>query len=294
MKQLGLFLLFAMVVPLSARGQFSSAESTPDWGSRARGDTLVALSRIAGPTLHGWIVREDEDAYTVLTPNGSEMRVVRGWVISVKPARGRIVGRRFWRNDPNYARLLYAPSGRPLRQWEGNLAVHFAIFPSVAFGITDNVSVLAGGSLLADYLFIVPSVGFSFSEGLAASVGAFYIRNPAESGGIAYGAVAFGPPHASITVGAGYPYAGKGRHFTDTKIVGFGLKIRVAKKVALVSENWFLVHNRLGMQFLSGAVRVFPEFLEGLSIDLGLLVIRDQTGKDLWLPWATATYSFGQ
>jgi hypothetical protein len=54
--------------------------------------------------------------------------------------------------DPNYSRLLFAPTGRPLRAGDGYFSDYELLFPGVAYGLTDNVT-LAGG------VAIVPGLG---------------------------------------------------------------------------------------------------------------------------------------
>lgn len=47
-------------------------------------------------------------------------------------------------SDPSYSRLMLAPTGRPLAEGDGYLSDHYVLFPAVAYGITDNVSLLGG------------------------------------------------------------------------------------------------------------------------------------------------------
>ena len=47
-------------------------------------------------------------------------------------------------DDPNYSRLMFAPTGRPLRRATATVSDHELVFPGFAVGLTDNLS-LAGG-----------------------------------------------------------------------------------------------------------------------------------------------------
>ena len=47
-------------------------------------------------------------------------------------------------SDPSYSRLMLAPTGRLLAEGDGYLSDHYVLFPAVAYGITDNVSLLGG------------------------------------------------------------------------------------------------------------------------------------------------------
>ncbi len=293
MKPLILLLLVAVSAPVAA-------QSTPDWGGRARGDTLVTITGVAGLKVHGWIVARDEHTLVVRAVGGQERRLRREAVASIEPARGRVESGVFRRDDMSYSRLLYAPSGRPLRGGEGCVALHAITFPSIAYGITDNFSVLGGMTYIPDLdnaqmLYVMPSIGVRLEEGFEASFGALYVRFKGESGGIAYASAALGHPEMSLTAGVGYPYAGEGDRLSDVTIVGIGATVRVTKRTALVSENWFFLDGTDGTQIYSGGLRTFPSFLPGLSYDLGFIAIIDRSaGLALPLPWASATYSFGQ
>jgi hypothetical protein len=43
-------------------------------------------------------------------------------------------------DDPNYSRLLFAPTGRPLKKGDGYFSDYEVLFPGLAVGLTDHVS----------------------------------------------------------------------------------------------------------------------------------------------------------
>ena len=67
--------------------------------------------------------------------------------------------------DPNYSRLLFAPTGRPLAKGDGYFSDYELVFPGVAYGLTDNLSLAGGVSVipglgLGEQLFYVsPKLG---------------------------------------------------------------------------------------------------------------------------------------
>ncbi len=48
----------------------------------------------------------------------------------------------------NHTRLLFSPTGRPLGKGQGYFSDHYVVFPSVAYGLTDNLSIGAGMSVV--------------------------------------------------------------------------------------------------------------------------------------------------
>jgi hypothetical protein len=50
--------------------------------------------------------------------------------------------------DPNYSRLLFSPTGRPLRKGDGYFSDYELVFPGVAVGVTDHLSIAGGVSIV--------------------------------------------------------------------------------------------------------------------------------------------------
>src|SRR5512143_3614518 len=118
----------------------------------ARGET-VAVALKDGSRLVGAIVGEDEATLTLRTRSGIELRLARSDVDSVGPVSpaAPVVSKATPKSelsDPNDTRLMFAPSGRPLRKGDGYFSDHYVVFPGFAYGLTDNVSVSGGFSIV--------------------------------------------------------------------------------------------------------------------------------------------------
>src|SRR5262245_9767297 len=80
--------------------------------------------------------------------------------------------------DPNYSRLLFAPTGRPLKKGDGYFSDYELVFPGVAVGVTDNFSIAGGVSIIPglrldrQVLYVSPRLGWNIGEKAAVSVGA--------------------------------------------------------------------------------------------------------------------------
>jgi hypothetical protein len=143
-------------------------------------DSLVSVELRDGTILRGTIVEQDETIMVFLTIGGAEVRMLRASIVSIRPIRGRVVDGVFQRFDPNYSRLLFAPTGRPLRKGDAYFSDFYVFFPGVAYGISDHLSIMGGMSIIPgisltqQLFYIAPRLGWRPSDNVAVSVGALY------------------------------------------------------------------------------------------------------------------------
>jgi hypothetical protein len=205
--------------------------------------------------------------------------------------------------DPNYSRLLFGPTGRPLKKGDGYFSDYELVFPGVAFGLTDNVSLAGGLSIIPglgfdeQVFYVSPRVGWNLGEKASVSVGGLYAAVPADDDlddlVIGFVVGTFGDRHRSLSVGVGvaYPYLSDGA--SPAPIVMVGGTVTVSRSVALVSENWLIMadHFDLAEQPFGLGVRFFGD---RLSADVGLVIVPANLGDaEGLLPWASITYHFG-
>jgi hypothetical protein len=198
--------------------------------------------------------------------------------------------------DPNRTRLLFAPTARPLDRGEGYVSNTELVFPGVAFGLTDNLSVGGGFSIvpglgLGEQLFYVsPKLGFAPSPNVALAVGGLFAKPGAEAGSLSmgYGVGTFGPVDRSLSAGVGYvtvPDEG------EAWLGMLGGNVTLTKHVALVAESWIdLGDPDLASQPVGVAVRLFGS---RLSADLGVVFSGEILDEGLPAPWLSVTYGFG-
>ncbi len=173
------------------------------------------------------------------------------------------VAQTFPPGDPNYSRLLFAPTGRPLEKGDGYFSDYELLFPGGAYGITDNVSIAGGVSVipglgLDEQLFYVsPKIGLRTSADRAAvSVGGLFARagggeyDQAESLGVGYAVGTFGGRDRSLSVGLGAAKA-SGELTARYPSLMLGGTTTVSRHVALVGETWLW----LGEDFDSASSR---------------------------------------
>lgn len=265
-------------------------------------DSLVSISLKDGTTLKGEIVKKDEATITVVTLGGLEVKVPKSLVISIKPIRGRVAEGVFYRFDPNYSRLMFAPTGRPLQKGEGYFSDYYVFFPGISYGFTDQISIMAGISVFPfvgfteQFKYVAPRIGIRASDEFALSAGVLYVSIAGEfSAGIAFAVGSIGQQDKSFTAGIGLGYT-KGENgdfeFAKHPIIMLGGNVRISNNIALVSENWFITGEdfELGNQPFGIAIRFFGD---RLAVDVGVIIIREIIKEGFPIPWLSFVYNFG-
>ncbi len=150
----------------------------------------------------------------------------------------------YWYPNPNSSRLFFAPTGRMLKQGEGYFADYYIFFPTLTLGITNNITIGGGVTLIPGLgpgeqaLFFTPKVGIKTSKKMDLAIGALAVKlvEDAPSLGILYGVSTYGSLDKSITLGLGYGYFGN--KLADKPFIVLGGEIRTHKTLSLVTENW--------------------------------------------------------
>jgi hypothetical protein len=258
----------------------------------------IAVALRDGSRLVGRIVAEDDATLTVETAE-AEVAVRRSAVVSVTDVEDTPSAS----GDPNYSRLLFGPTARPLKKGDGYFSDYELLFPGVAYAITDNVSLAGGVSAipgigLGEQLFYVsPKVGFELGRHASVAVGGLVAGSAlgdeeSESAYIGFAAGTFGTPRRSLTVGFGLGDTTGG--FTDAvPIVMVGGTATVSNHVALVTESWLFVGPdfRLSEQPFGVGLRLFSD---RLSADVGVILVGELLDEGVPLPWLSVTYHFGR
>jgi hypothetical protein len=272
---------------------------------------MVTVKLRDGQQFHGWLLRKDERELELQLPSGGKMVLSLGAVASVtEDTRLRVTQDGILRrDDPNRTRYLYAPSAHMLKAGEGYFSAKELVFYSLGYGITDNVTVLAG--TVPYLMFIGPAginliaavkVGGAVTPWLHVAGGAEVFVLPglgaAFGAGIGFGAVTLGDPNLHLTVAVGRPFA-----FTPNAQAAFGDAMftlngtaRLSPTVSLVSENWFFPSFSTPYRdplVLNGlAVRLI---VDRLAVDLGFIGVKPPSSP-YWpvpVPWLDFTWNFG-
>lgn len=309
-KLLSLVLLFFSIVFLSSLHVYAQENES---SSEVPADALVSITLKDGSNLKGKIAHEDEMNISIVTTSNLEVKVPKSSIVSMNPIPGRLVEGVFQRFNPNYSRLIFTPTGRPLRKGTGFFSDYYLFLPGVSYGFTNQISIMAGMSIVpvVDFdeqiRYIAPRIGIQISDKLAVSVGTLYIsfanspEFPEGSAGIAFAVGTIGHHDKSFTAGIGFGYTNcqtplseedEDFEFVKHPIIMFGGNIRLSNSLALVSENWYFTGLELSNQPLGVAIRFFGD---RLSADVGVIIIGEVLKEWCFpIPWLSFVYNFGK
>ena len=281
-------------MPLGAEEQDSRTQDNGD----TRADSLVSISLTDGTQLEGTITQETETHILVETLSGLEIKVPRTSIVAIKKRRAGA----FSRPDPNYTRLMFAPTARPLRRGDRYFFNHYVFFPGMAYGFTDRfgvaggLSVIPGLGLSEQILSLAPKFGLYASGDVALSAGVLYMKVADEgAGGMAFVVGTKGSPDKSFTCGIGLGYIAEEDEAVDLvehPVLLLGGNIRLSESMALVSENWLITGEDLGLdqQPLGLALRFFGP---RIAVDAGAIIIGEVIEEGFPIPWLSFVYNFG-
>ena len=218
-----------------------------------------------------------------------------------------------YKRDPNRTRYLYNPSAMMLKKGEGYFSQKELFFSAVAYGLTDNISVLVGSIiplLLASdgpFNFITAiKVGETIEEDklhVAAGFEAFSFDQDDElwSAGFLFGSATLGSDRSHVTLSAGKPFSlSSDSRDLGPAIVTLSGNVRVSNSVSLITENWFLAPETEDYDDAGEFVSSSREFIhinaiatrimgEHLAADVGLIFFKD---AGMPFPWLDFTYNW--
>ena len=245
MPRAWIHLAFAAAL-ISAPAAATHAQDTPATRAQLRiaDSTKIQLITLRdGSSLVGRIVAVRGDTVDFEMSVG-RVPILVGDIRELKETEvGTMHDGQYWAANPNATRLFFAPSGQMLKKGEGYFADYELFFPGFAYGITDNISVGGGVSLIPAGLdeqayYFTPKVGMSFGDQIHVSAGLLVAGTKDGTGGIGYGAGTFGNGDASVTLGVGYGFAGG--DIESKPVAMLGGEKRISRRVALVTENYLL------------------------------------------------------
>ncbi|MGH7652812.1 MAG: hypothetical protein ACREMS_13375 [Gemmatimonadaceae bacterium] len=201
------------------------------------------LTLADGSTIFGRIVAVSGDTVTFQSQAGT-MQLAAASITQIKEiATSDVRQGDYWFPNPNSTRLFFAPSGQMLKQGEGYFSDYELFFPGFAYGLTDNVAIGGGVSILPvgvedQAYYVTPKIGFSVNDQVHLAAGVLFAGTRGGTGGVYYGVGTFGDDNASVTLGGGYGFAGGE---IEAKPVGMiGGELRIAPRVGIVTENYLL------------------------------------------------------
>ena len=238
--------LIALFLLLTS-ARIGQAQAAEDIRTRLIAPDTAHMQRVTlvdGSTVFGRVVTVNADTVVFQTSHAGTIQLRTGSIREIKEIPvSNVRDGRYWFPNPNSTRLFFAPTGQMLKQGEGYFSDYELFFPGVSVGVTDNITLGGGVSLIPAAVenqayYVTPKIGFSPTEELHLAAGALFIGAPGGTGGIYYGVGTIGDGNASFTLGGGYGFAG-GK--VESKPVAMaGAEVRLSERVGFVTENYLL------------------------------------------------------
>lgn len=265
---------------------------------------LVKVVLTDGQELRGHLLADTPDSVSVELLSGGRLDLPRSSIRSVGRQHATIKNGTVWFEDPNRTRYFYGPSAMTLRAGEGYFSQKELIFTSVAYGLTDHITVLAGTAVPGWFFpggsginFIgAVKAGFQVHDYIHVAAGAESLVLPGfggvVGGGFVFGSGTFGTRnfHATISAGKPFLFSSAAGNIGEVIVTASG-SARLLPNLALVTENWFFptatTYNSEPLMFNAGGLRFMGDHL---AADIGLIRI---PGSPIPVPWLDFTYNFG-
>ncbi len=247
-----------------------------------------------GSIIKGRVTKVGSEIIEVTLASGQVVKIKRGEIERVEDDSGVLA----YGVDPNISRLFFAPTGRTLKQGDGYFSVAEIFFPMVAVGVTDDIMLSGGITLvpgLEDQAYYFNAKGrplhvknFDLSAGVLYAnvtsgdqngIGAFYVTGT------------YGDERKAVTFGGGYGFETEGG-VADYPMLMFGGEIQMSKSIKAISENWIITGDETG-GIISLGIRFFGR---NLSADFALMYPFSGSGGTTsgwpFIPWIGLNYNF--
>ncbi|HEY5469247.1 MAG TPA: hypothetical protein VIK07_01865 [Bacteroidales bacterium] len=237
--------------------------------TRHSGDLYCILTTNDNKTFTGLIVSQNEKEVTLKTESLGDLTISNTKIKDIKIVeKDQIVNGKYFFPNPHPTRYFFGPSAIPLEKGEGYFQNVWVFANSVQIGITDHFS-MGGGMVIPILFFITPKFGYKVSDYVHLGGGAIIASTISKEIGFgvaaAYGSVTLGTYENNFTLNAGWG-AVKQEGYNSTTgnstsswalskrpMFTFSGMIRVARKFALVTENWvFSVKDYNGYNYSTG------------------------------------------
>ena len=223
------------------------------------GEQLCILTTNDGKTFTGLLVAHNDTELKLKTESLGILTISNSKIRDIKLIeKEQMVNGRYYFPNPHPTRYFFGPSAIPLPKGEGYYQNAYVLANSVQAGVTDNFS-MGGGVVIPFMFFITPKLGYKVGENTYVGGGilaATTISSEIPFGiGIGYGSFTMGNNENSFTINAGWgamkerEYTYDPISFTDRTTTSWSMAkrpifslsamIRLAPKVAMVTENWF-------------------------------------------------------
>ena len=286
--RIALLILLLSLAPVAASAQTVSRQDSVR--------VMTELEMRDGSRFVGEVVEETADSIRLRTLSGTIVEVTKSEIEKRRTIAGRVNDGRFVAFDPNRTRLFFGPTARPIGQGQWYIANYWLFFGFVGGGVTDNLTMAAGGLLipqLADnFFYVAPKLTLAGNDRQSAGIGVlagFVGLDEGDYGnfGILYGVYTRGWPDNAITIGAGFGFVEGEVANSPTLMIGYERSL--SRRTKFITENWIFPNAEVIMY--SGGIRFYGE---RLAADLAFIGASERNDSVPLLPWIGFAYNFGK
>ena len=266
-----------------------------------------------GSVLIGRFVSETPEVLILESKYGGQITIPLTDIVDRENLMAAVDGTgEMWPHDRNYSRYLWTPTAFALKVHQGYCTNGCLFFPSIAWGITDQVSVNAGMTLFPGVKFgdqikylavkytIFEQQRFATAAGLQYFTLGFgeYI----DLGfGIVFGTATIGDHNNHFSGSMGYGFAkvdfgedgdASGFEWMDRPLFTFSGVRRTSRYLALITENWIFPGMEINDVLFSLGVRFLGE---RLSVNFaGVFNYELLEDGGIPFPWLDFSFHLGQ
>jgi hypothetical protein len=234
-----------------------------------------------GSVIQGVFIGQTEGGVRLMTDSAGEIVIPHTQIKSTKIVdQSRFRDGQYWFENPNATRYLFTPSAYSLKKGEAYYQNTYLVLNSFNIGITDNITMGGGFEMISTFtgnpvFFLTPKATFKVSEKWRAGGGVLYanavgLENGFSGLGIGYGIATYGNSDDNATLGLGYGFVDG--DFSSKPVVTLSGMKRASRRIAFVTENWFVPTDSYygifsyGLRFMGERITVDLAFLNNPDI----------------------------
>lgn len=265
--------------------------------------TLYKIVLKDGMAFTGYIIDKDSVNFRFATLSQTKLEISQQNIASISVIKKE--SKVNWPANPNPTRYLFGPTAFQLKKGEGYYHNTFIFLNSMNYGMNDYFSIGGGIELISTLvtlangefspiLIFTPKAAVPVSDNVRIGGGIIYasmldFRTFESNGvGIAYGIGTVGSEDTNFSLGLGSGFANNS--FQTKPFITLSGTTRIAKSLALVSENWMIPNNSGYWNVYSGGIRLFSD---KISADIAILTNKDL--RDIFsigIPYIDFMYKF--
>ncbi len=273
---------FLIGINFSVEGQGTSSNSEYDLIEIQKKSRYYYVKTKDNTFFTGTILRRNdaEREITFQINEGYEVVVLINNIESLRMIDRRLIKNgKYLSPDPNRSRYLILPTGIGMQKGQFQYKTTNLVYHSLHYGLTNNISLHAGGELYTTMNLGEPAYHFGANlnypinsrlrVGSLMSYTNIYGDYKNLATGIGY--ITFGDSYTNISTGFGYGYPTVSGDFQKaSSFIPLNIKIRFNRSVALISENWLFLDGN--SDFIAPAFSYGARFIwDKYALDIALV-----------------------